>query len=980
MAEAVVIPVRFVGDAGDGVAQITDDLDKLKAAAAGAGDQAAEGFDKAEQSLDALASAITAADVASEKLNNAASSGEIEAAALDAAVAVGKLKEEITKAAAAGQDTKKAVAAMGELNQAAKAAADRMGEIEAEATSLEKAIRKANAAASGLEGATGMRQLSRGSREATMAMVDLKEEIEKVRESGGKVDDAAVQALENVESAALRAKTKLAVVGDEMGDMGTKATIAAKGLEAVASSSGSMDAMMAKLKDTGTPFQQKIADISFGVTALTGAFAVGTAAGEKLRKLLDEWKGTGFLNYSDQLAEILTKLSAIDQRQGEKPKQGFWAALKSEAKDYAVAIGLVSASEDEYNAKLDKKLLKAEAHNIAMEASRKALDDSLTALKKLNPEIDAGVNLYAKASAELKAWNGYLDLATAKKEDLKAFFDSNNEQLRKLHQNLIDGKVPIELWGTTLKAAFERAGLASTQAGILGVAVRSFAKDLEAIKGSMTPLTTDQGQMVTKALSDVSMKLKDFYGEGMRFTTMGVRVKDSLGVATDAIQAIGVQGLIAKGDMAKFREEINKNIDSFVTLGIAAQKSGLEGMKQFREKVLDLLPAYQASKIAGEVYADSVKESNKALLDGADALEQQRAGMVAAREQGHLVELQNEANALAGNSWGDSLDNVAEKVVDLNKAAGKNIAQMAVGTPMYFAVARATREQADELKRLIELQGEWLKTQTGVLDKAPGWTDYLVGLKKGFDSGVTSLQTYLTSLDQFGSQIRRLFSGGGAGAQKAITEINNMIEAMKKAAMMGGFVENGLQSLDQLGAYANRMFEDVGSAESEFLGKSSGRWSDYFSKIDAARAKSNEEWAKTREEAAKQAAEQEETIKNVSAGIVEISEGTGRWVVKMAEATDGTRSIRREWEDLRKATEDGDVSESATEQLGYWTYSLQEVANGIRVVRKEWREMQEEIKKGTDDIKENLGPGYTGTRPNGGGGGGANSNFNNMGS
>lgn len=915
MGEPVTIPVVFTSGEGGGVEQVTSEIEKLGEAGRKAGEATAAGMEQAGGTTSGLSSALTEAEAAAIELNAAASQPEIEKAALRAATAVSVLSAEYEKAKAAGQDVDaSAVPAMKKLGEASAGAAEKMKKLATESaanmSSLEIAVRRAKAATDQLGDAKSMRDLSRGSREATIAMVDLRAEIEAATESGQKVDDEAVKALGNVENAALTAKTKLAVVGDEMGDMGTKATIAAKGMESLAGSAGSVEALMGKLKDTGGPLQQKIVDLGYAAMGLSSAFGMGYSQGEKLRKMLDEWKGTEFLNYSKQVADLVVKLEALSQQHAEqKESAGIWTMIKGAATEAAKAVGLVKEEEEKYSAALDQKLTKARAHNDVIEQQRKALDEAFKALQVLNPEIKRGEDAYASATKAGDAWTSFLEKAAKIGEDLRPFYKENAEQLRELHQRYIDGRVPVEKWSEALKKAFGELGLQTSAIGVLDAQIKAMDPTLAGFKAD-------------EAIDRVSKSLWS--------------LRDASDTTGSSMGGLGVNSIVPlKKEFSGLGLVIEDNIQKFIQLGIAAQNAGLEKMRDFREKVLDLMPAQQAAAVASGIYAESVQKQVAALNEGTGALVAQRQEMVAARDAAHASELQTKAQALAQESWGGSVDDVAGKVVNLNKAAGQNIAQMTVGAPMYFTIAKATKEQADALAELIGRQGEWLEKQTEILDKAPGWTDYLVALKSGYDSGMTSLNVYLGSLTQFETQIRQLFSGGGAGAQKAISEISAMIEAMRKAAMMSEPVANGINALDQLAAYANRMFGDMAQSV-DIISTST---SDWFRKIDEARAKSAADWKAERERLAEEAKlEQESAVEKVAAGIVSANEVTKLWDASITDVRFKLAGLDEEWAAFNRPDDDSVVDK----KVGRWIIKVGELVNGVRTLKKEWREFTEE--------------------------------------
>ena len=116
---------------------------------------------------------------------------------------------------------------------------------------------------------------------------------------------------------------------------------------------------------------------------------------------------------------------------------------------------------------------------------------------------------------------------------------------------------------------------------------------------------------------------------------------------------------------------------------------------------------------------------------------------------------------------------------------------------MFFSVARATDEATAALVRhQIEL-GRLTEAQAGAISATKGWTDYLVAVKESYDSGVTSLGSYIQTLVAFKSQLEQMFAGATGDAKKALEAMEALIEGMIGSAG-GRDTGTGNQALDWL--------------------------------------------------------------------------------------------------------------------------------------------------------------------------------------
>jgi len=146
-----------------------------------------------------------------------------------------------------------------------------------------------------------------------------------------------------------------------------------------------------------------------------------------------------------------------------------------------------------------------------------------------------------------------------------------------------------------------------------------------------------------------------------------------------------------------------------------------------------------------------------------------------------LKRIQDEAvgAAAAAGEFGTSLDTVAKKVVSLN-------GQLTVQQQIWLSVAMASDKATDALYRQIEATRKLSDQQKESLDAARGWSDYIIALKEGYESGVTSLGSYIQQLVAFKSQLEQMFAGVSGAAADSLNEMIQLIETLLATAGAGG--------------------------------------------------------------------------------------------------------------------------------------------------------------------------------------------------
>jgi len=187
-----------------------------------------------------------------------------------------------------------------------------------------------------------------------------------------------------------------------------------------------------------------------------------------------------------------------------------------------------------------------------------------------------------------------------------------------------------------------------------------------------------------------------------------------------------------------------------------------------------------------------------------EAVKQSRAAEDAAtnrtsRAPAQYKEIQDAAigAAAAAGEFGTSLDRVAEVVV----ATGGT---MTVGTTMMIQYAEATREATQALLDQAVASRALREEQAQALEAVKGWTDYVLTLQQGYESGATSLYNYVTQLAAFKTQLLQLFGGVTGQAKEELQAMIDLIQKLISTAGAGGPVAKGGGFRGQFERDANR--------------------------------------------------------------------------------------------------------------------------------------------------------------------------------
>lgn len=291
----------------------------------------------------------------------------------------------------------------------------------------------------------------------------------------------------------------------------------------------------------------------------------------------------------------------------------------------------------------------------------------------------------------------------------------------------------------------------------------------------------------TKALKEQAAAWKDL-GTQMEASGKAVEFK---------LNAPGMEDLLPIDEATKYAERLNDILAQAFKVGgederqewAEANKAKLEEVVAAYERFGTVVPEHVRAaydKILADQGAQRVaEETQRWIAEEASAYEElaervkrsREAESAAANRTSRAPEeykrIQDAAfgAAVANGELGTNLDRVAEAVV----ATGGT---MTVGAPIWISYVQASDEVTAALLRQAEAYGTLTAAQSEAVGAARGWTDYIITLKDGYESGLTSLYNYITGLAAFKTQLLQLFGGATGAAKETLDATIDLIEGL----------------------------------------------------------------------------------------------------------------------------------------------------------------------------------------------------------
>ena len=239
----------------------------------------------------------------------------------------------------------------------------------------------------------------------------------------------------------------------------------------------------------------------------------------------------------------------------------------------------------------------------------------------------------------------------------------------------------------------------------------------------------------------------------------------------DAVRSLakGLDDALGKA----FKEGGAEERDKWAAANEEAVKMVLEAYKRIPDEIPANIKAIADAQNASAAAARQWSFEQAAAWEGSRAA----AEAAGAAQRDHTTAVQQAQSA--NQDFGTSLDYVAQKVVE-------NGGTLTAGAPIWLTVAQATDEATNSLLRYMEASRALREEQTAALEATKGWTDYVIALKEGFDSGVTSLYNYTTELQRFKTQLLQLFGAAQGEAKESLQAMIDLIQELIRTAGAGG--------------------------------------------------------------------------------------------------------------------------------------------------------------------------------------------------
>lgn len=545
----------------------------------------------------------------------------------------------------------------------------------------------------------------------------------------------------------------------------------------------------------------EVAEAISGLKDLEGSLkGVGTAAFEAAGKSKGQWKeleaewvksSAAAKGVSTQVLAVESALNAMGRASSASQLEAWLVkskvaldALEGKLRAVAAAGGTIDdgvtssldvmrASIDAGKAKLDEmkrstEQARKELGLLAVESGKagKAVAGAGDSTKRLGDSMrkeTEGLNKFRGAAMEVWA---ALGIGKQVGEALSAVIDKQSASMAVHDQKMADAAV------NSIK--FQQA-MKLVERGLLDVGgtQEQFLARYDAYIAKTSPAARAT-EAQTKALKEQAAAWKDL-GTQMEASGKAVEFK---------FNAPSVEDLLPIDEATKYAERLNDILAQAFKVGGEDERQ--EWAEANKAKIEEVVAAYERF---GAVVPEHVRAAYERILadQGAQrvAEETQRwiAEEAAAYEQlGEQVKRSREAEsaamnrtsrapeqykaiqdaafgaAVANGELGTNLDRVAEAVV---KTGGT----MTVGAPIWISYVQASDEVTAALLRQAEAYGTLTAAQSEAMGAARGWTDYILTLKDGYESGLTSLYNYITGLAAFKTQLLQLF-GSATGAAK----------------------------------------------------------------------------------------------------------------------------------------------------------------------------------------------------------------------
>ncbi len=565
----------------------------------------------------------------------------------------------------------------------------------------------------------------------------------------------------------------------------------------------------------------EVAEAISGLTDLSGSLkGVGTAAFEAAGKSKAEWKAleaemakttgtakgvaTQVFAVESALNSMGRATSASQLESSLVKSQVAFRQLHGTIRDVAAAGGTIDdgvvssmnvmrASIDAGKAKLNElktttEAAKRELGLLGKEGEKAGVAVSGVTEKtgKLGDSMrkqTEGINKFRGAAMETWA---VLQLGKQAGEALAAVIDKQSQKMADHDKKMNDAAVNTIKFQMAMKLA--RQGLID-----IGGSQDQFLARYDAYIAKTSP-AVKATEAQTKALKDQKQALDD----------LGKQMDASSKTVSFTINAPKVEEVFPLEEATKYAERLND------VLGKAFKEGGAEERDEWAaaniETIEQVIASYEKWGQEVPTHVKAAYDSMKAVsvdwiaqLDrenaAADVAYQAKIKRWAAEDAAanrtskapeEFKRIQDAAfgAAVANGELGTNIDKVAAAVV----ATGGT---MTVGAPIFITYAQQSDEATAALYRQVEATRALTAAQVESLDAVRGWSDYVIALKEGYESGTTSLYNYITQLAAFKTQLLQMFGAVTGPAKDSLNEMIALIQELINTAGAGGPVSRG---------------------------------------------------------------------------------------------------------------------------------------------------------------------------------------------
>ncbi len=460
----------------------------------------------------------------------------------------------------------------------------------------------------------------------------------------------------------------------------------------------------------------------------------------------------------------------------------------------AKATAKLKLEVDELRTTLDKTPASAEqmkSISAALAQADQAIKESIQRAGKLgeaHEEVKQKMGLTAKGAESLGNSFGSLDGIMGKMADSSSKASQN---VAKIGFSVLAAGQAFEFGysaGEKFRKGLEAIGVTlpdfSAKAGAAVLAIESMVrgyKEAELVEGTA----------INRARQIIALREAQAVSEAALAKAMqaaGVEWKDANAEREKTIAKLNAieQALSRTGKSEEaYNAAVRENSKTILEAAKAADAQGIS-LSKVAPRVAEAARVAQELADAQKGVAEATKDTSASLEQEVDALNKAVDAAVRMRQQAEAegVAQRNrttatEASERAQRTWNEATH---DGVTEMNGWVGvAGSAQM-----VYLTIARASDEATAALLRQAEATRALREEQAQSLEAAKGWTDYIITLQQGYETGAMSLYNYVTELTRFKTQLQQIFGGVTGEAKKELQAMIDLIQKLISTAGAGG--------------------------------------------------------------------------------------------------------------------------------------------------------------------------------------------------